>query len=543
MFPNRFRRRLLATTIAAATAMTIAACGGQSGDGASGPPVYGGTLTFYDPLEYSAWAPTNSIWSNSQVSNNVAERLVWQDPETGEFKPWLAESWEISDDRLTYTFKLKPGVTFSDGSPLDAATVKENFDQHGTGDEAKGIVPDPFWTDYVGTDAPDAQTVVVKLSKPNSGFLQILSNYRASSILGSSFLAHDLNGQSDLRNWVGTGPFVVESVDGTTGVTLKRRDDYDWAPEGTGQSGKAYLERIVFKVVPEASTRVGALQSGEAHIARNIAPYDEETVSAGGGELLPITVQGETNDLTVDLRNPDSPAQDKNVRLALIAATDREAINQTVLSPNYPIPTGALTQGTPQRGDSSEYLRYDLDKAKSLLDQAGWKPGPDGIRVKDGKRLSFHLRVAPFYQVSQSVLEVLQSQWKQAGAEIRITNPALTDYQAQLAEAKDWPFTQGQTSTADATVLRTTYGSDRQDTLHATTPDAELDRRLAAISAESDPGKRQQAVQSAEDHIFAQGYSNPLYDETQVFGLNSNVHGYTTESTGRSWFHGTWIAQ
>lgn len=543
MFPNRFRRRLLATTLVAATALTVAACGGQSGDAASGPPVYGGTLTFYDPLEYNAWAPTNSIWSNSQVANNVAERLVWQDPESGEFTPWLAKSWEISDDQLTYTFTLKPSITFSDGTPLDAQTVKENFDQHGDGDEAKGIVPDPFWTDYVGTEAPDDETVVVKLSKPNSGFLQILSNYRASSILGRSFLDRDLNGQSDLRNWVGTGPFVVESVDGTTGVTLKRRDDYDWAPAGTGHTGKAYLERIVFKVVPEASTRVGSLQSGEAHIARNIAPYDEETVSAGGGVLIPITVQGETNDLTVDLRNPDSPAQDKDVRLALVAATDRDAINKTVLSPNYPIPTGALTKGTPQRGDSSKYLKYDVDKANSLLDQAGWRPGPDGIRVKDGKRLSFHIRVAPFYQVSQPVLEVLQSQWKKVGAEIRITSPALTDYQAQLADGKDWYFTQGQTSTADATVLRTTYGSDRQDTLKAKTPDAELDRRLARISAESDPKKRQEAVQSAEDHIFEQGYSNPLYDETQVFGLASNVHGYTTESTGRSWFHGTWIAQ
>lgn len=533
---------LLSSAAAAMAVAAVAACsGGASSDQPVGDPVDGGTLTFYDPVEYNAWNPTNSIWSNSQVSNNLAERLIWQDPESGDYKPWLAESYEISDDHLSYTFKLRPDVTFSDGTPLNAEVVKLNFDQHGIGDKALGITQDPFWTDYAGTDVVDDSTVVVRLAKPNAGFIQILSNYRASSILAKSTLARDLNGQSDLRNWVGTGPFVVESVEGTTGVTLKRRDDYNWPPTGAKHTGKAYLERIIFKTVAEAGTRVGALQSGEAQIARNIAPYDEETVTAGGGTLLPIPVQGETNDLTVRLDSPDSPLHDKRVRLALQAATDRQAINEAVLSPNYPIPTGALVKGTPLRGDSSGQLKYDLDKAKSLLDEAGWKLGADGIRVKDGKRLSIHQRVAPYYQVSQSVLEVLQSQWREAGVEIRLSSPSLTEYEAQEQSATDWYFTQGQTSTAESSVLRTSYGSDRQDVTKQLPPDAKLDELLAVQSGEFDPQKRKAAVQAIEDHIFDEGYSIPLYDETQVFGLSPSVQGFTTESTGRSWFYDTWI--
>jgi peptide/nickel transport system substrate-binding protein len=545
LIARTFRRALLTSIGVATVVATVAACGsgGSSGDQPVGEPVSGGTLTFYDPVEYNAWKPTNSIWSNSQVANNLAERLIWQDPGTGEYRPWLAESYQISDDHLSYTFTLRPGVTFSDGTPLDAEVVKLNFDQHGFGDEALGITQDPFWTDYAGTDAVDDRTVVVKLAKPNAGFIQILSNYRASSILGKATLERDLNGQSDLRNWVGTGPFVVDSVDGTTGVTLTRREDYNWAPEGSGHTGAAYLDRIVFKTVPEAGTRVGALQSGETQIARNVAPYDEETVTAGGGTLLAIPVQGETNDLTVRLDNPDSPLQDKQVRLALQAATDRQAINEAVLSPNYPIPTSALVQGTPLRGDSSAALQYDLDKAKSLLDQAGWIPGPDGIRVKNGQRLSIHQRVAPYYQVSQSVLEVLQAQWREAGVEIRITSPSLTEYEAQEQTAPDWFFTQGQTSTAEPSVLRTSYGSDRQDVTQQAPPDAQLDELLAAQSYEFDPEKRKAAVQAIEDHIFAEGYSIPLYDETQVFGLAPSVQGFTTESTGRSWFYDTWLSE
>lgn len=542
MFSTRVRRRSLIAVALASSAIVLAACGSNAVQSSDGPPVYGGTLTFYDPVEYQAWKPTNSLWSNSQVSNNLAERLVWQDPQTGDYKPWLAQSWTVSDDHLTYTFTLRRGVTFSDGTPLTAAVVKRNFDQHGFGDEARGITKDPFWTAYAGTDAPDPETVVVKLSEPNAGFIQILSNYRASSILADSFLERDLNGQSDIRNWVGTGPFVVESAGGTQGVTLKRRDDYNWAPEGSKHTGKAYLDRVVFKTVPEAGTRVGALKSGEAQVARNIAPYDEETITADGGTLITIPVQGETNDLTVQLIDPASPVADRNVRLALQAATDRTEINQSVLSPNYPIPTGALVKGTPLRGDASSYLVYDLDKAKKLLDDAGWKPGSDGIRSKDGKRLSFNLRVAPYYQVSQSVLEVLQSQWRKAGAEIKLTRPSLTEYESQLADAKDWYWTQGQTSTAEPSVLRTAYDSEQQDVLKAPQPDKKLNALLAEQSAEFDPVKRKAKIQEIEDHIFSQGYSIPLYDETQVFGVAPSVHGFTTESTARSWLYDTWVS-
>lgn len=539
-----YRRAATTAVVATAIVTALSACGGATtpSDEAT-QPVSGGTLTFYDPVEYQAWKPTNSIWSNSQVADNLAERLIWQDPKSGEYKPWLAKSWQVSPDGLSYTFSLRPGVTFSDGTPLTAEVVKENFDQHGTGDKARGITQDPFWTDYAGTDAPDPGTVVVRLSKPNAGFIQILSNYRASSILGKSFLDRDLNGQSDVRNWVGTGPFVVDSVTGTTGVTLKRRDDYDWAPEGSAHTGKAYLERIVFKTVPEAGTRVGALQSGEAQIARNIAPYDEQTVSGDGGKLVPITVQGETNDLTVQLADPDAPVQDKRVRLALQAATDRAEINSAALSPNYPTPTSALVKDTPLRGDSSKFLKYDLNKAKALLDEAGWKAGSDGVRQKDGKRLSFNLRVAPYYQVSQSVLEVVQSQWRKAGVEVNLTRPSLTEYEAQLANAKDFYFAQGQTSTAEPSVLRTSYGSDRQNVTKNYKPDQELDRLLAAQSFETDPTKRKAAVQAIEDHIFSEGYSIPLYDETQVFGLAQGVQGFVTESTGRSWFYDTWLSK
>src|SRR5438132_14044527 len=99
------RRFVVMTTALSVVALLLSACGGASAgsESSTGSPVDGGTLTFYDPVSYTAWVPTNSIWSNSQVTDNLAERLIWQDPATGDFKPWLAASWEISADHLTYT--------------------------------------------------------------------------------------------------------------------------------------------------------------------------------------------------------------------------------------------------------------------------------------------------------------------------------------------------------------------------------------------------------------------------------------------------------
>lgn len=541
------RLRSLVATVAAASAAAVLLSSCSSGRSASGEPVgdpvHGGTLTFYDPVEYKSWEPTNSIWSNSNVTGNLAERLIWQDPSTGDFKPWLAESWEISEDRLAYSFTLRPGVTFSNGDVLDAETVRANFDQHGKGDAALGIPQDSFWTDYAGTEVLDARRLVVKLSKPNAGFLQILSNYRASSILAKPFLARDLNGQGQLENWIGTGPFVVDEVSGTTGVTLKRREDYNWAPEGSAHQGKAYLEKIVYKTVPEPGTRVGALQTGEVHVARNIAPYDEETVKDGGGKLVAIPIQGEVNDFAVQL-DKDSPLQERDVRLALQAATDREEINETVLSPSYPLPSSALTARTPLRGDASAYLAYDLEKARRLLDAAGWKEGADGIRARGSERLAFHLRVAPYYQVSQSVLELLQSQWKKAGIEVKISQASLTEYEAdKTANPSDWLLEQGQTSTADASVLRTSYSIERSNANAFTEPDKELEQLFVEQAEAFDPAERAAVVQKIEDRIYSQGYSIPLYDETQVFGLAPTVHGFATESTGRTWLYDTWLSE
>ena len=339
---------------------------------------------------------------------------------------------------------------------------------------------------------------------------------------------------------------MVEKVVGTTEVILKRRDDYNWAPEGYPHQGKAYLQTIIFKVVPEESTRVGALESGAAQIVRNVAPYDEATIKAEGGTVVGIPVQGETNSLKIQL-NAKAPTQDLQVRLALQAATNRQEINKVALSPSYPVPSSALVEGTPDRGNASSYLAYNLPRAEALLNADGWKAGPGGIRVKDGKQLHFDIWVSPYYQVSLAVLQVLQSEWLKAGISLTIHSASLTQYEAleggqATHPSPDWSFDQGQTSTADPNVLRVSTSFHGYNAYNFVTPDTTLESLLNAQATAFTPAARKAAVQAIENRLFSQAYEIPLYDETQVFGLASKVHGFSTESTARSWFYNTWLS-
>lgn len=549
----RPRRPALALgAIATASALFLSACGssGSSSNPGSGggSPQTGGTLTFYDPVQYQNWQTTNSLWSVSQVTDNIGERLIWQDPKTGKLKPWLAHSWSVSADHKTYTFHLKPNVKFTDGTALTSQAVKDNFDQHGFGDKKLGIPADQFWNGYAGTKVISDTTFQIKLNTPDAGFLQVLSNYRASTILAESYVKQNLAGQSKIQNWVGTGPFTYAGGDGVNEVILKPNPHYTSWPTGSAHTGRAYLNEIDFKYVPEESTRVGALQSGQAQIVRNLSPTDEQTVSSFGGRLESFGVQGETNALAVQVKS-GLITDDKQVRLALNAATDRKEINQAVLSSNYGTPIGPLVKGTPDAPDLSSYLTYDADKAKRLLQNAGWTLSSDGYRHKKGKQLHFDIWVAPYYQVSQQVLEVLQSQWKKVGVNLTIHSVSLDQYQSILAAGgtgnEKFSFSQGQTSTADPNVLRVDYDTTRANGLgqDEKNPDTKLNELVRNQAEIFDPTKRAAAIKKIGEYVYQQGYSIPLYDETQVFGLSSAVHGFGTESTARAWLYDTWLSK
>ncbi|MGH3638719.1 MAG: ABC transporter substrate-binding protein, partial [Mycobacterium sp.] len=138
----------------------------------SGEPQRGGHLTYLDYQPLKSFLLSDLNWYQAQpIANNVFDRLVWRDPDGTTIKPWLAKSWTASDDGLTYTFVLRDGVTYSDGSPLDAENVKKNFEFRAFGD-ALGNVKHASWPNVDTITADNGKkTVTIKLKKPFAYFL------------------------------------------------------------------------------------------------------------------------------------------------------------------------------------------------------------------------------------------------------------------------------------------------------------------------------------------------------------------------------------
>src|SRR5690625_1822861 len=424
--PMRTRHRTAALGAAlAAAAMMLSACGGatgaaESGSEQAGEPQTGGTLVYLDKGAYDTlYPPEAGFYPNGGLVNNITDRLVYQNPETLEFEPWLATDWTVNDDATEYTFTLRDDVTFSDGSPLNAKVVAANFDLYGLGDSDRALIVSEAVNNYDHSEVIDPHTVKFYFSAPAPGFLQATSTIN-SGILSLETIqgAYEDFGPGNAASIVGTGPFVVADEQIGASITLKAREDYDWAPDSASHQGRAYVDEIQVKVTPEASVRVGALLSSQAGIARSIPAQDEERVSQSGVDLYAAQTKGVNNSWSLRIGN--DILSDIRVRQALIAGIDRQAVVDTLYTENYPLATSALSSKATGYTDTSEYFAYDPDKAKELLDEAGWQVGSDGIRVKDGQRLTLTVNEALPQPRSFDLDTLVAQQLRKIGVELEI---------------------------------------------------------------------------------------------------------------------------
>lgn len=251
----------------------LAGCGDKSKDeptggrAAAGTPVSGGTLIYATDREPSCLDP-NSQGDMPQVfvAQQFLDSLVSMDEE-GRIGSWLAERWEVSGDGLVYIFHLRGDVHFTDGEPFDAAAVKANLD-HMVDPKTQSGTAASYLTQYVRTDVIDVHTAAVHLSSPYAAFLEVL----AQGFLGiQSPKALARSRDENCRSPVGSGPFKVVQWDRQSQVVLERNPDYAWAPPTARHQGPAYLEKIVWKIIPDASVRFASLQAGDVDVNRQFA--------------------------------------------------------------------------------------------------------------------------------------------------------------------------------------------------------------------------------------------------------------------------------
>ncbi len=545
-----------AVAVVAASAIAwgaLAGSGGTPGAAASdGEPVSGGTLEFalidYQRSPDPQWG-TN--YAESIIGNNIVDKLTWQDPETGEITPWLAERWEVNDELTEFTFHLRDDVTFSDGSVFDAEVVKANFDQYVHGDDALGILPNgaQLLRGYIETVVDDAFTVTVRFEQPIASFLQA-SSFTANAqpgFLSLATLARSAEERTDPKNVIGTGPFVYESWDEQVSTVLVKREGYDWAPEATGHEGEAYLDRVVFNVIPEASVRTGALRSGTIDATLDVGTTDEQPLRDAGFEIISRQVSGTS--IFFNFNGSIAPTNDIAVRKAIQLGWDREALEQTVLTDSYSVATSVLADTVPGHIDlSDEALHYDPEAAEELLDEAGWVPGADGIREKDGQRLTVDLLGISNLVANKPAYESVQQDLLEIGVELDLTVVPLVDYAAQVTQAAtDWNVVAANRSRNDSAVLNLQYSPLLGNGSYLTEDFEGYDdivTTLGALETTLDPAERAELAADAQ-RLLVEEYAlvNPIYNPSQVIAQSPDVHGIIFDAQARNHFVDTWKSE
>ncbi|NTG48011.1 ABC transporter substrate-binding protein [Agrobacterium rhizogenes] len=435
------RRRLLITTSAVATGALVTMAGLAPALSADSPH-NGGDITFLIDSLGDTWIPNNSAISSFQghIWGHVTDKLLYVDAD-GKVSPWIAERWEQNDNATEFTLHLKSGVTFSDGTPLDASAVVANLDIWYAGRKTEGINPiGLFPKTYDHAETIDASTVKVFFKKPTLGFIPTLG-YHGSILISPKTIAQPAPQQADLSKTSGSGPYVVDSWKEGDFVKLVKRKDYNWGPPAVGHTGPAYLDTITYKLVSEPSLRVAAVQSGQADVAYNASPQELESLKSEGFTIATPRYLGFVNGWAINTKL--APYDDVKVRQALQAGINRQEIIDTVYTPDWKLATSFIQSNVPGATDQSSLLAYNPDKAEKLLDEAGWTKGANGIRTKNGEPLLLILNSNPYLATSKSVDELIAQQlgkigWKVAiraydvvtyGQKVKYGGPAVPAYE------------------------------------------------------------------------------------------------------------------
>jgi peptide/nickel transport system substrate-binding protein len=540
---------------ALALGVLVAGCSKQASEpaastgAATDQPVQGGTLVYLEQQAHTnLYPPAGGFYPNGGILNQITDKLTYQDPKTLEIQPWIAESWEVNPTATEYTFKLKKGVTFSDGAPLDAAAVARNYDTYGLGNKELKLPVSEVINNYERSEVVDPLTVKFYFKKPSPGFLQ------GTSVIGSGLvslatLARPFEELGDATKIIGSGPFVVTAETLGKELTLTARKDYAWGPAKHAHQGRARLDEIKLIVTPEDSVRIGALLSGQAGFIRQVQAYDEKRVLDQKFAIYAPSTRGVNN--SVVFRPDNALVADVKVRQALLHATNTKEIVQTLFSANYPQATSVIASTALGYVNLSAKLGYDEAKAKQLLDDAGWKLNANGLREKDGKELVLAAYESLPQPQNKETLQLVAQQWAKVGVKLNVLAGDSGSRTVDSLDPEKTPVAPGMVGRADPDVINSNYYPTNRNVLLQkggvsskvkSFEDTKLNGLLEAIAAETDPAKRLAFTADVQNYLIDQAYVIPVFEEPQAFAGAPSVKGVEFEAVGRPSFYGTWVA-
>lgn len=322
----------------------------------------------------------------------------------------LAESWTISEDGKIYTFKIRNGVTFSDGTVCDANAILANFnaiienkDRH-TWLEMMNLL--------VGVSAPDDHTFVIELSEAYYPMLTELGCIRPFAMISPNCM---INGSTKdgVSGYIGTGPYVLTDFETDQYAVFERNENY-WGE-------KPKIERITVKVIPDNQTRIMALESGEIDLIFGKNMLDADAISQYvDSDKFEVALSNPTSTRHIVLNTTNEILSDTAVRQALQHATNRTAISEGIFY-GLEQPADTLYAATvPYCDVELTPYEYSTETASSMLDEAGWIMGSSGIREKGGKKLELDLLYNSDSVTEKTISEYLQSEYLKLGISLNI---------------------------------------------------------------------------------------------------------------------------
>jgi len=426
-----------------------------------------------DGLSPDYIGPTVNWACITQIHNAMLEMDPWF-----EYQPTLADSYEISDDGLVYTFKLHPDVKFHDGETFSAEDVLYTIDYYGNPENAMTTGSDFVSIDTV--EAPDDLTVVINLKSPNAAFL----TQGASAFIVPKHVHEPIGDEQYSTNPVGTGPFKLKAYDPASFVELEAFEDHF--------RGRPLLDGYRLNTVPEPSVRAIALETGEADSSVWSLNTDDNIRLRDSGKFY-VSITSSTACNNFQINTTSDQFKDKVVRQAMMHALDRDTIVNDIWRGLAVKATTNLSPAVAYYHDDTDVAKYDYDpdKANQMLDEAGWTMGSDGIREKDGVKLQWQCGMISGDQARRPIVEAFQQWVTQVGGKFDIVeSTAMTeDVRSNKLQMgmHNWTWG-GSGGDPDATAVMHSDWSGVSLGTHYSNP--EMDKLLEDGLAEPDPEKR-----------------------------------------------------
>ncbi|MET3926671.1 peptide/nickel transport system substrate-binding protein [Devosia sp. 2618] len=470
----------------------------------------------------------------------VYEGLLTIDTEDGkdEISPLLAESWEVSDDGLTYTFHLRT-ANWHDGQPFTSEDVRYTL-------EEVAAKFSPMFSAQVGAnllkvETPDEHTAIIQLERPYPTLLRTLNcTYSAPILPAHIFKDTDVaTNPATTSEPIGTGPFKFESWQRGSHINLVRNEDY-W------EEGKPYLDGLIIRALPNAASRIQALMAGEidfipmVHFPLNDARMVESNPS------LQIVRSGFAPGMTYaafNLKRP--PLDDARVRNALLMATDRQFIHDTAFSGfgdlgRAPWPSGIEWAANPDVNyDVSN--PYDPELAAALLDEAGVVAGADGTRFS--VNIIYDSAIAERNQVANA----LKANWVSIGVNANLQPLEIAVVMPRVFQEHDFDvYLHDNNSYGDPAIgvsrIFVTESIGRISGNAAQYSNPEVDALFAAGAKEIDPAKRAEIYQSIQPILVRDMPEMMLHELSGFDGASRRLHGLWGWIGNGRWAH-AWLEQ